>query len=415
MSLLDVLRGWASQRKDAKTMRMMSGGLPIFSQFGTDIYASDIVQNCINVIATEMSKLQPRHIRHGDDEQHIPKGNINRLLKFGPNPLMTTSEFIEKTIWLLFMNYNAFIIPIFDSDSSSGIEKRTYRAFYPINPSRVEFLQDPQGVMLIRFYFPNGTNFMFPYADVIHLRKKFSVNEMMGGGMNGQPDNAALLKVLETNHTLSQGLSRAAKINAAVQAVLKVSTMMDDDASRAERARFERLIASGESGILPVDLKGEYIPIKGDVKFIDKDTLAFLQQSVLNWFGVSLPIITGEFNDDQYQAFYEKALEPLVIYLGQKFSKVLFTERELDVGNEIIWYHRDMNYLSTGAKLNLIKVTGEQGLLSDNQKLKLLGYPPVKGGERRTQSLNYIDVTLINQYQISNMNKGKAVEDNEQD
>jgi len=413
MSLLDVLRGWAGQRKDAKIMRMLSGGLPVFSQFGTDIYASDIVQNCINVIATEMSKLQPRHIRNTEEEQNVPKGNINRLLKFGPNPLMTTSEFIEKTIWLLFMNYNAFIIPIFDSDNSSGIERRTYRAMYPINPSRVDFLQDPEGTMLIRFHFPNGTEFTFPYADVIHLRKKFSVNEMMGGGVNGQPDNAALLKVLETNNTLSQGLARAAKINASIQAILKIATMMDDDASRAERTRFERLIASGESGILPIDLKGEYIPVKGDVKFIDKDTLAFLQQNVLNWFGVSLPILTGEFNDDQYQAFYEKALEPLVIYFGQKFSKVMFTERELDVGNEIIFYHRDMNYLSTAAKLNLIKTTGEQGLLSDNQKLKLLGYPPVKGGERRTQSLNYIDVSLINQYQMASLNKGKAVEEHE--
>lgn len=414
MSFMDIFRNWANNRRDAKMMRMMNGGLPIFSQFGTDIYASDMVQNCINVIATEMSKLQPRHIRSSDDQEAMPKGNLNRLLKFGPNPLMTTSEFIEKTIWLLFMNYNAFVIPIFDVDHSSGIERRTYRAMYPINPSRVEFLQDPNGVMLIRFHFPNGVDFTFPYADIIHLRKKYSVNEFMGGGANGQPDNAALLKVLSTNHTLSQGLERAAKINSAIQAVLKVATLMDDDASRAERARFERLIADGDSGILPIDLKGEFIPIKGEAKFIDKDTFAFLKQSVLDWFGVSLPIMTGEFNDEQYQAFYEKTLEPLVIYFGQKFSKILFTERELDVGNEIIWYHRDMNYLSTAAKLNLIKTAGEQGLLSDNQKLRLLGYPPVEGGGRRTQSLNYIDINLINQYQMTSLNKGKAVEDNEQ-
>ncbi|MEC0107261.1 phage portal protein [Paenibacillus taichungensis] len=415
MFLLDVFRNWSNTRRNARMTRMLNGGLPIFSQFGSDIYASDMVQNCINVIATEMSKLQPRHIRSTDDQEIMPKGNINRLLKFGPNPLMTTSEFIEKIIWTLMMNYNAFVIPVFDVDYSNGIERRTYRALYPVNPSRVEFLQDPEGMLLIRLYFASGVDFTFPYQDVIHLRKKFSVNEFMGGGANGQPDNAALLKVLQTNHTLAQGLERAAKINAAVQAVLKVATLMDDDAAKAERARFERLIADGESGILPVDLKGEFIPIKGDAKFIEKDTLAFLKQSVLDWFGVSMPILTGEFNDDEYQAFYEKTLEPLVVYFGQKFSKILFSERELDVGNEIIWYHRDMNYLSTTAKLNLIKTAGEQGLLSDNQKLRLLGYPPVPGGERRTQSLNYIDINLVNQYQMTNlMNKGKAVEDNEQ-
>lgn len=409
MVLVDMFRRWASGRRDAKLFRMLNGNLPIFSPFGTDIYASDLVQNCINVIATEMSKLQPRHIRSTSNSQDIPRGNINRLLKFGPNPLMTTSEFIEKIIWLLFMNYNAFVIPIFDTDYISGMEKRTYRGFYPINPSRVEFLQDPSGVTLIRFHFTSGVDFTFRYEDVIHLRKKYSLNELMGGGTSGQPDNSALLKVLQTNHALSQGLERAAKINAAVQAILKINTMMDDDAQRAERKRFEQLIASGESGILPIDLKGEFASVRNDVKFIDKDTLAFLQQSVLNWFGVSLPILTGQFNDDEYQAFYEKTLEPLVIYFGQKFSKIVFTERELDVGNEIVWYHRDMNYLSTKAKLEIIKTAGEQGLLQDNQKLALLGYPPIPGGERITQSLNYIDINLVNQYQMQT--KSKAVKE----
>lgn len=411
MSIFDTLRGWARNFRDAKYVRMMNGGIPVFSQFGTNIYASDLVQNCINVIATEMSKLQPRHIRSHNNREDIPKGNLNRLLKFGPNPLMTTSEFIEKIIWLLLMNYNAFVIPIYESDFSNGTERRIYRAMYPINPSRVEFLQDPTGEMLIKFYFSNGTDFMFRYADVIHLRKKFSLNELMGGGVDGQPDNSALLKVLQTNHTLAQGLERAVKINSAVQLILKIATVLDDAAQKAERERFERLIASGDSGILPIDLKGEVVPVRSDAKFIDKDTLAFLQQSVLNWFGVSLPILTGEFDDDEYQAFYEKTLEPLVIYFGQKFSKVLFTERELDVGNEITWYHRDMNYLSTKAKLDLLKIAGEQGLLQDNQKLALLGYPPIPGGDRITQSLNYIDVRLINQYQMKN--KTKAVEPDE--
>ena len=393
---------------------MLSGAIPVFTQFGQNIYASDIVQECIDIIATEIGKLAPRHIRTtADGLQEQPRGNLNRLFRVAPNPLMTVSEFLEKITWLLYLNYNAFVIPIFDVDTSSGTERRIYRALYPINPTRVEFLQDPAGVLLIRFYFSSGENFTFRYSDVIHLRKKYSVNELMGGGENGQPDNAPLLKSLQIGHTVMQGLERAAKLNAAVQGILKINTLTDNEGQRAERERFEKLIASGESGILPLDLKGEYIPLdKSAIKFVDKDTLAFLQSTVLHWYGVSLPILTGDFNDEQYQAFYEKTLEPLIIRFGQVFSKVLFTERELDVGNEIVFYQRDMNYLSTNAKLNLIKTAGEQGLLTDNQKLALLGYPPVEGGERRTQSLNFIDVKLVNQYQMQNVKK-KAVNDDE--
>lgn len=415
MAIWDALRRLGARRREARYIRMLSGAIPVFSQFGQNIYASDIVQECIDIIATEIGKLAPRHIRTTvDGLQEQPRGNLNRLFRFAPNPMMTVSEFLEKITWLLYLNYNAFVIPIFDSDLSSGAERRTYRALYPINPSRVEFLQDPAGVLLIRFWFSSGEDFTFRYSDVIHLRKKYSVNELMGGGESGQPDNAPLLKSLQISHTVMQGLERAVKLNAAVQGIMKINTMTDLEGQQAERERFEKLIASGDSGILPVDLKGDYIPIdKSAIKFVDKDTLAFLQSTVLHWYGVSLPILTGDFNDDQYQAFYEKTLEPLVIRFGQVFSKVLFTERELDVGNEIVFYQRDMNYLSTGAKLNLIKTAGEQGLLTDNQKLALLGYPPVEGGERRTQSLNYIDVRLVNQYQLQNAKKAKAVNEDE--
>lgn len=413
MAVMDWFRKFSGTRRDAKYIRMLNGSLPVYSQFGQNIYASDIVQECIDIIASEMSKLQPRHIRTTTDGmQEIPKGNINRLFRFAPNPLMTVSEFMEKKTWLLQMNYNAFIIPIFDSDFSSGFERRVYRAMYPINPSRVEFLQDATGELLIRFYFENGHDFTFRYADVVHIRKKFSVNELMGGGQNGQPDNSALLKSLQINHNVMQGLDRAVKINAAIQAVVKINTVMDNEGLQAERARFEKLITSGDSGILPVDLKGEFIPIdKTAIKFIDKDTLAFLQSTILHWYGISLPILTGDFTDEQYQAFYEKTLEKDVIRYRQAYSKTLFSEREQDVGNEIAFYYRDMNYLSTGAKINLLKTAGEQGLLTDNQKLALIGYPPVEDGNRRTQSLNYIDVKLVNEYQLQR--KNKAVTDDE--
>jgi hypothetical protein len=61
-----------------------------------------------------------------------------------------------------------------------------------------------------------------------------------------------------------------------------------------------------------------------------------------------------------------------------------------------------MMYLSTTAKLDLIKTAGEQGLLTDDQKLAILGYPPLADGtgNRRTMSLNYIDVALANEYQL---------------
>lgn len=405
MALKDYFKNAFTKSKSDRQMqfaKFMDGYSPIFSQFGQDVYASDVVQMCIDVIATECSKLKPKHIRTSNDGmQEIVKSSFNRLFKFAPNELMTTRDFIEKIIWLLYMNYNVFIYPTYIiKNDSRGNPVKEYTGFYPLNPKEVVFLQDPTGKLFVEFHFENSSRFTLSYSDVIHLRKRFSVNDIMGGGMNGQPDNDALLKVLKINDSVLQGLEKGIKTSLSLRGIIKIQTMLDDEKQQKEREKFEANIASGQSGILPMDLKGDYIDLKPNPKIIDKDTLEFLQNKVLFNYGVSVPILSGDFTDEQYQAFYEKTLEPIVIGLGQAFSKALFSQRELDVGNEIVLYQKDMMYLSTSAKLDLLKTAGEQGLLTDNQKLALLGYAPIEGGEKRTMSLNYIDVNLANAYQM---------------
>jgi HK97 family phage portal protein len=415
VAIWSSIKGLLNKARTYAYAKFMGGYVPIFGQFGDNIYASDVVQVCIDVIATEISKLQPRHIRTDTEGmQTTPKSSLNRLFKFAPNELMTTRDFLEKVIWLLYLNYNAFIYPTYVTTSdSTGKQVKTFTGLYPLNPTQVDFLQDESDRLYVRLYFFSGDNFTLPYSDVIHLRKRFSVNEIMGGGIDGQPDNDALLKVLQINDVILQGLEKGLKTSMSVRGVMKINTMMDDEAQKAERARFEEMMRSGDSAILPVDLKGDFTPINLDPKMVDKETMEFLDSKVQRWFGVSLPILTGDYTDEQYQAFYEKTLEPLVISLGQAFSKALFTTRELDIGNEVVFYHRNMMYLSTAAKLNLIKTAGEQGLLTDDQKLAILGYPPLEDGSgyRRTMSLNYIDVSLANAYQMGRKNKTQGGDD----
>jgi HK97 family phage portal protein len=402
------------KNKDPATeyAKMLSGTMPVFSQFGNNIYASDIVQNCIDIIATECSKLQPKHIyTNAAGIEQIPKSTINRLFKFAPNESMTTSEFIEKSIWLLFMNYNLFIYPTYETYADSmGNNQVYYTGFYPLNPTQVDFVQDASNKIYVKLRFGNGEPYTIPYSEIIHIRKKFSNNEIMGGGLNGQPDNAALLKVLETNDTILQGVSKGIQASYNIRGILKIATMLDTEAQKAERKAFEEKIKTGDSGIMPMDLKSDYIPLSIDPKMIDKDTMEFVDSKVLRWYHISLAILSGNYTDEEYQAFYEQCLEPILIRFGQAFSKCLFSQRELDVGNEIVFYQKDMMYMSTKSKLDLLNIAGAQGLLTDNQKLAILGYSPLTDGTggRRTQSLNYVDTTIATQYQLMTNNKNNG-------
>ena len=141
---------------------MLNGYTPIFSQFGQNIYASDVVQQAIMCIVSELKKLIPTHvISEGTDVKPVA-GNVQNILN-NPNELMTTSEFIEKFVWNLFFNYNSFIIPTFTSYiDAKGVEQRTYTGLYPVQPTNVEFQQDSTGKLYVKMTFANGYETTLP-------------------------------------------------------------------------------------------------------------------------------------------------------------------------------------------------------------------------------------------------------------
>ena len=92
VSITGELRHLAAAHKYAQ---MLNGSIPVFAQFGTNIYASDVVQQAVNCIVLEMKKLNPQHIREIEHDITPVVSEIQRVLQ-NPNELMTTSEFIEK-------------------------------------------------------------------------------------------------------------------------------------------------------------------------------------------------------------------------------------------------------------------------------------------------------------------------------
>ena len=183
------------QPKKTKFAPTLDGFVPIYTQFGTNIYASDVVQQALKCIVDEMKKLKPTHVRYrGSDPIPVAAGDIKEVLE-NPNDLMTTSEFLEKICWLLLMNYNVFIIPTYYTwqDDKTGAERRYYESLYPINPTQVDFIEDVGGRLFVKFWFWNGETTTIRYDDVIHIKYNYSINQYMGGNEMGQPDHQALL------------------------------------------------------------------------------------------------------------------------------------------------------------------------------------------------------------------------------
>lgn len=394
--------------KNKRFAKTLDGYAPIFSQFGTDIYASDVVQQALKCIVDEMKKLNPTHIRLMNDVDPVPvnRSNIQDVLD-EPNPLMTTSEFIEKTVWLLLLNYNAFIIPTYYTwiDDKTGAERRYYEALYPICPTQVDFIEDASGRLFVTFWFWNGEQTTIPYDDVIHLRYNYALNQYMGGDRSGQPNHEAILKTLDLNHKLLQGIARAMNASYAVNGVVKYNTLIDDGDMDKALAELERKLKNNESGFLPLDLKAEFTPFEHKPSLVDQPTLEFIDSKILRNWGVPLKVLQGDYSQETYNAFYQKCLEPLAKSMSQAFTKKLLTRRERAFGNRIEMYPKDLIFLSTQQTLEMIKMLSPTGGMFENEKRVALGMRPLPELEgKRYMSLNWIDANNADQYQIGKVN-----------
>ena len=402
--------------KDRKFAPTFDGFTPIYTQFGTNIYASDVVRQALKCIVDEMKMLNPTHVRYKGNDPVPVRSTVQDVLDM-PNDLMTTSEFLEKICWLLLMNYNAFIIPTYYTwiDDKTGAERRYYESLYPINPTQVDFIEDASGRLFVTFLFWNGYTTTIPYDDVIHIRYNFSVNQYMGGNMMGQPDHEALLGTLQLNNNLLQGVARAMNASYAVNGIVKYNTLLDDGKTEAALKELENKLRNSESGFLPLDLKAEFTPLERKIALVDKPTLEFIDSKILRNWGVPLAILTGDYTKEQYEAFYQKTLEPLALAISQAFTKKLFTTRERAFGNKIAMYPKELIFMTVSQTLEMINTLAPTGGLFENEKRVALGLRPMPELEgKRYMSLNWIDATNADQYQVGKVNVD-VVDENKQE
>ena len=388
--------------KNTKFAPSLDGWLPIYSQFGTDIYASDVVQQALKCIVDEMKKLNPTHIRYVDNDPVPVKDSIQDVLT-NPNQLMTTSEFLEKTMWMLLLNYNAFIIPTYYTwvDEKTGVERRYYEALYPIKPTQVDFIEDASGKLFVKFWFFDGHTTTIAYENVIHLKYNFSVNEYMGGNAMGQPDHMALMETLKLNKELLNGVAKAMKASYAVNGVIKYNTLLDEGKTQKALEDLERKLRNSESGFLPLDIKSEFTALPKTVALVDEPTLKFIDEKILRNFGVPLCILKGDYTKAQYNAFYQKTLEPLIVSISQALTKKMFTKREKAFGNKIELYPKDLIFMTVEQTLEMIKELSPTGALFENEKRTALGLKPLPElAGKRYMSLNWIDSNNAAQYQV---------------
>ena len=395
--------------KSAKVRMWYQDQIPIFSDFGRDVYFSDYVNNAIDRVATEISKIEVRSVVEKEDTIITQNDEITRLFKFKPNPLQTTTDFLANVEWLRRKHGNVFIYPQYELLKTPRGQLKRFLAFYPLNPTAIYIGINKSSVWEIRFDFEDGSSYTLPYSELIHLKWRRGVNTIIGGGDdNGRSNTNDLLRTVKSLDKIIQGIPKSIESSMQVKGVYSAKSLADAQKINKIRDDFEDHMSKSKAGIVAIDLAGEFTPVNMRSPEIPKTALTFLKDVIQERYGVSAAILSGDYNGDQHSAFFQTAIEDFLSQGEQAFSDALFTQREKDVGHKIRFYYDKVSYMSTENKLEIANLAKETGLMTLNQINEMFGIEPFKGGDRRLQSLNYVNIDDVDKYQKSKAGVGKV-------
>ena len=398
MSIFQKLFGEKKAPASAERVELMNGTVARFTTWNGDAYSSDIYRGAVDAIARNAGKLKGAHIINYGDNNHVEKDcRLNRLLQVQPNPFMNAYDLLYKITTHYYLYNNAFIL-IQRDDMGEPV------GLYPINTSGVTFLNDQRGTLYCQFDFRNGKQMTFLYADLVHLRRHFNENDLLGDYNN------AIMPTLELAHTQNEGMVNSIRSSANIRGILKFTQIMAPEKLKEEKEQFisDYLSISNDGGIVATDQKMEYTPIEVTPASIDEKHLGAVQKKIYDYLGISEGIVNSTYTENEWAAFYESVLEPFATQLSMEFTRKLFTERERAFGNSIIFESGRLQFASNATKVRLIKELMPLGLLTVNQALEILNLPGVEDGDKRLQTLNVVDASKANKYQLGGNDDEKS-------
>ena len=391
MGFLDRL---FNRKETVTTNRLLITEPTGFSNFYGDAYANDVYREAVDAIARNAGKLKGSHvIAYADQKRKAGDGKINRLLQTRPNPYMSAYDFLYKLVTHLFLYNNAFAY--LDRDDRGNL-----KAIYPITASNVNVLSDAANDLYCSFYLKSGKEVILPYGDLVHLRRYFNDDDVLGA------DNSAIMPGLELAQTQNEGIINGIKAGASIRGILSFTQIMSASKLKEEKEAFvaDYLSMENGAGVVATDQKMSYTPIESKPVILNADQAKEVKSKIYDYLGITEPIVNSSYTEDQYSAFYESTLEPIATALSQEFTAKLFNDREQAYGNSILFESGRLQFTSNATKVQLIKELMPMGLLTINQALEILNLPSVTDGDKRLQALNMIDAAQAAQYQAKGAN-----------
>ncbi|NLI22276.1 MAG: phage portal protein [Clostridiales bacterium] len=360
-----------------KYFQMLTGYAPIFSTYAGGIYEMEATRAAINAIATHCSKLKP-------ETEGSAGSGIGRILQYSPNPFMDTTKFLARLATMLYVHNNAFIVPLED-------ETGQITGFFPVLPEHVEIVEF-NGKPYMRYTFSNGQRAAIEFERVGILTRHQHRDDFFG------ENNDAMKPTMQLIYSNNQGIVNGIKNSAMIRFLAKINNMISSEDIEKERQRFtdDNLTAENQSGVIMYDAKfADVHEIESKPFTVNAAQMKQIMENVYNYFGVSEAILQNKYNEDEWNAFYEGAVEPFALQLSLVLTNMAFTRREIAHGNAITLTANRLQYASNATKLSITTQLFDRGLLTMNQAMDIWNMAHVEGGDKYWIRKEYAEVSQM--------------------
>ena len=379
----NVFKGKNSDSGGYTSLRMLNSYTPYLLADNGNIYNNLLIRACIDTVAKHTAKLMPKI--KGPNNAYNKR--LRRLLRVSPNKIDNRFNFFYKIISQLLTNNNAFVFINYDDNG-------LIEGLYPVPYSSIKFLEK-DGEIYCLFYFKNGTfKVILPYSDLVHLKRHYNDNDLFGS------EQSFILKpVLKLFRSFIEGFINAVQASSMLRGYLKYSGNLKKEDLDSYKESFVSSYMQDSDGIGALDSKCDFHETKIEPYTVDSRNQIVANSQIYLYYGVSESIVKGDFNEDKFNAFYSNTIEPLGIQIAEEFTRKIYTEKEQDSGNEIVMSASRLTFANNSTKMTICKEGLQLGIFTFNECREVFEFDPVKGGDKRIISLNYVDAEKANEYQ----------------
>lgn len=369
-------------------IQLVNGYEAVFTNYDGQIYDNPTVRACIDTIARNAAKLNPKHIRSTDKNYKILNEDIYHIIAEQPNEIMNAYDFYYKIFSELYLNNNVFVYIMRD-------ENLKVIGLYPILFNQADFIEY-QNQIYVKFRFGTGKIRTVAYNDLIHLRRFFCKNDILGGS------NLPVVSALSFQHILKEGIINAIKITMSIKGYLKsTKSMLSPKDAKKLRDNFIKDFVSDDnsSGIGALDATTDFKEVNLDPTVASDAQMTDNKNEILDYFNLNENIIQSKYSEDEWNAFYESVLEPLGIQIGMEFTNKIFTYGERYHGNKIIFEANRLQYASNKTKIEVARYLNNYLYIDEIREILNLAPLPNGEGQKLMQDLNHINSNIADTYQ----------------